>query len=305
MARTALNGPAHRVMQRLPPADGAGAAQSAPSIDMGGAGLQDPRLRYNTANSSVGAQVVGWYSGAPLIDAVPSTITTTALAALAVPVSGTAMTLVAATGAGITVSSSAIVALPSLVTIPSGSRFIDGLLSYVRFGTKDFTVFYDPTVMLSRCISIASVGNDTGAVMNLVGFDVYGYTIHETVTMGTGATVNSKKAFKGLYSATPVGTLSGSNVSIGCSDIFGLPLQAARQSMTAGFWNNLILQGTGTFVAGVTTNPATATTGDVRGTLLLGSASNNTKRLTLSVFPDPSLQSSQGMVQGLAGVTQF
>jgi len=41
---------------------------------------------------------------------------------------------------------------------------------------------------------------------------------------------------------------------------------------------------TGTFAAAVTTSPATTTTGDVRGTYLVPSASDGTKRLTLWVF---------------------
>jgi hypothetical protein len=290
----------------MPIGSGSGPPNAAPSADVGGSFLQDPRLQWNLANSSTGAQVIGWYTLAPLIDEVPATLGTTSLAAAQVPVVNTPMTLVSTTGAGITVSTSAFTALPSGNVIPSGALYIDGLLDYIRFGTTDYTCVYDPTVMISRCLAVQSVGNDSGCTMSLVGYDVYGYVIHDTITMGSGSTVNTTKAFKVLTSATVIsGTLSGSNVSIGCSDIYGMPIQCARASMIWGFWNNLIMAGAGTFTAAVTTSPATALTGDVRGTYLVGSGSNGTKRLTLHVMPDPNLMASQNMTQGVAGVTQF
>ena len=53
----------------------------------------------------------------------------------------------------------------------------------------------------------------------------------------------------------------------------------------------------------VTTNPATATTGDVRGTYALqGSASNGTRRLVMLNHPTVG---NIGTAAGLAGVPQF
>jgi len=306
MARTGLYAPAHRVAPRMPVGSGQGAPNQAPSADFAGTLLQDTRILWNTSNSGTGAQVIGWYmNGCPLIDAVPATLGTTSVAAAQVPTAGTPLTLVSTTGAGITVSAAAFLALPSLVTIPAGTLFSDGLPGYIRFGASDFTVAYDPTTMLARNVQIGSVGNDSTATFSVLGYDWYGYVMHETVTGSNAGTAAGKKAFKGITSVTPAGTLSGSNVSVGMGDTYGLPLQAARSSMMYGFWNNLIATGAGTFTAAVTTNPATATTGDVRGTYLVGSASNGTKRLTIWVAPDPSLQLSQGWPQGLTGVAQF
>jgi hypothetical protein len=125
--------------------------------------------------------------------------------------------------------------------------------------------------------------------------------------MGNAVAVTTTKAFKGLLSAVCSGTLSGSNVSIGTSDTFGLPFYAAQQSQLSGYWNNLIMYGTGTFTAGVTTVPATAATGDVCGTWIPASASDGAKRLTLFMRPwlPQMVNPTYGINQGLFGVTEF
>ena len=304
MARTSFNAPAHRISPRVFPGANQGAPNQAPSIDFGGSGIQDSRLPYNMANSVTGGQIIGWYTEAPLIDAVPSTLTTTALAAAQVPVVGTPLVLVSVSGAGVTVSSAAMTILPAMTVAPLGTRFLDGAPGYIRFGLTDYTVFYDPTTTLTRNIQIASVGNDSGATFTVSGLDFYGYPLHEAITGANAGTATGKKAFKAVLSITPTGTLSGSNVSVGQGDTFGMPIIFQRSSMISGLFNNAVINGTGTFTAGVTTT-ATATTGDVRGTWLAASASNNTKRLTVSMSPDPSLQMTLGYPAGLTGVAQF
>lgn len=304
MARTAFYGPAHRVMNRLFP----GASQSAdaaPSLDMGGSGIQDSRLPWNTANSATGAQVIGWPGNLhPVIDFVPATLGVVSIAAGQVPVAGTKLVLVSSTGAGIVVSSSALLCFPSLNTIPAGSLFVDVAMVYQRFGSANFTLFYDAATMVGRNIAIHSAGDDHLATATVVGWDCYGYVMHETITLGNNATVNGKKAFKAIASITPAGTLSGSNVNVGVGDSYGLPLYGGSTVPFFGFWNNLITTGTGTYTAGVTTT-ASATTGDVRGTFLPASASDGTKRMTLFQHPVISAMASSGINVGLFGVPQF
>lgn len=306
MARTAFWGPAHRVMQRMALGTLGGPPNAAPSLDMGGNGIQDTRLPWNSANSSSGAQVIGWMgAGHPLLDFVPSTLSTTAIAAAQVPVSGTKLTLVSATGAGITVSSSPTTLFPSMNVIPSGSLFIDGIPTYDRFGASDFTVFYSAGTMGSRAVTINSIGNDSTATVTVVGFDPYGYTVHQTLTMGNVGAVTTTKAFKGILSVTCNGTLSGSNVSVGQSDVYGMPLYVVSTSnCITGYWNNLLIVGAGTVTSGVTT-AASASTGDVRGTYLVGSASNGTKRLTVYSHPVLANMITNGLTNGLFGVPQF
>lgn len=311
MARTALNAPAHRVMQRMPP----GISQPpfiAPSFDAVGSGFQDARLPWNTGGAgSTVPQVIGWYGGGqhPLLDVVPATASTTNLAAAQVPTAGTALTLVTSSGSGVVVSSAAQVLLPALTTLPKGTCFIGAQPVYQLFGNvgtpPQMTACYDAGTMLGRSVAIHSVGDDSGGTATVVGWDIYGYLTHATLTLAAIGTVNTTKTFIAVQSVTPNGTLSGSNISVGVADIFGLPLYASAQSAIWGFWNNAIIQGAGTFVAGVTTSPATAATGDVRGTYVPASSSDGTKRLTLWQHPSLARMVAAGINVGMFGVAQF
>jgi hypothetical protein len=317
MPRTAFYAPAHRVMGRVPPGSGAAAQPSwiAPSMDAVGHGIQDARWPWNQGSNAAVPNVVGWYDPGchPVLDVVPATLGVVSLAAAQAPVAGTALTLVSATGAGITVSSSATYMLPSGNTIAAGSLFSDGVTVYRTFGltsgSNEYsnTVCYDAATMLGRAVAIRSLGDDSSATFVVAGYDIYGYPQSETITGSSGApgTANGKKPFKVVTSITPAGTLSGSNVSAGMSDIFGLPILATAQSALVGYWNNLILYNTGTFAAGVLTSPATATTGDVRGTWVPASASDGSKRLTLFQRPSLSQMITSGINIGMFGVTPY
>ena len=309
MARTALNAPAHRVMQRMP----LGIAQPpfiAPSFDAVGSGVQDARLPWNAGGgSSTVPQIVGWYDGEghPVLDLVPATASTTNIAAAAAGVVGK-MVLVSTSGSGVVVSSAAQVLLPALTTLPSGTVFIGAQPVYQSFGNvgtpPQLTMAYDAGTMLGRAVAIHSAGDDHLATATVAGWDVYGYPTTSTVTLGNIATVNTTKTFIAVASITLAGTLSGANVSAGAADIFGLPFYASAQSAIWGFWNNAIIQGAGTFVAGVTTSPATALTGDVRGTYVPASASDGTKRLTLWQHPSLARMIAAGINVGMFGVAQ-
>lgn len=313
-ARTAFYAPAHRVMGRVPPGSG-GAAQppfAAPSIDCGGSGLQDSRWIWNSGNSAASPQALGWYNPGdyPVIDVVPATATATSLAASQTPTAGVALTLVSSSGAGVVVSSSALFALPSGNTIPAGTLFVDEVPAYHFFGltsgTYEFgnTGFYDPSTMISRAVRIHSAGDDTGATWTVTGYDVYGYPLTATVAGASAGDATTLKCFKAVTSITASGTLSGSAVTAGLTDVIGLPLYAAQSSQIWGFWNNLIITGAGTFVAGVTTSPSTAALGDVRGKYTPGSASDGSKRLTLFQRPSLGAMISSGINIGLTGQLQ-
>jgi hypothetical protein len=277
-------------------------------MDFLGAGIQDPRMPWNSANSSTGAQAIGWYleGGHPVIDYVPSTLSIVSIAAAQAPTAGVALTLVSSTALGITVTATPTFVMPSLLTIPSGSLAIDGVPTYLRFGQQNYTVFYNPGTCVGRNVQVHSAGDDHLGTISIVGWDVYGYPMHETITLGNAATVQGKKAFKFIASATPAGTLSGSNIGVGQGDVYGCPIVLNAVTGLSGFWNNLIITGAGTAVAADTTSPATATTGDVRGTYLTGSASDGTKRLQLVMHPSlGAVSAANALVTGLVGVTQF
>lgn len=311
MARSALTAPAHVVAKRPALGNANSDPNLAPSMGYGGFGLQDHRLMFNTINSANGAQALGWFTfdSVPVVDQVPSTIATANIAALANAVSGTAMTLVSATGAGITVMASSFLALPSQTTVPSGTLAIDGLPGYIRFGMGDITAFHDPTKAIARAISITGVASGTGGAFAVVGFDLYGYPMHETITVGAGVnTVNGKKAWKFITSVTP-GFSDAHNYSVGTTDIYGFGMRVDQWNYADVYYGTppavLITASTGFVVADATT-PATATTGDVRGTYAAQSASDGTKKLQLFVGPTLAQSANAaGAAVGFFGVTQF
>jgi len=279
----------------------------APSLFWGGSGLFDPRMGYGQQRDGT----IGFAGGStliPVIDAVPSTLTTTAIAAAQVPVAGTAMTLVSTTGAGITVLSAALKVYPSGNTVPVGALAIDGAPGVVAFGSASVATgntkisLYDPTKALARNIQIASVGNDTGGTFLVSGYDIYGYPMSERITGANAGTATGTKAFKFVTSVVPAGTLSGSNVSVGQGDKYGFPLRVDSIGYVSIWFNNLQIasSATGTFTFADTTT-ATTTTGDVRGTYLVASASNATKRLQMFITPSIA---NLGSNTGLFGVTQ-
>jgi hypothetical protein len=306
MAATGLNSPAHRFQPRVAIGGLGGAPDQAPNIDYGGSGIQDPRLIYNTANSATGAGIIGWVQdGTTKCTAqVPSAISTTNIAAAANVVNGTPMTLVSATGAGITVvPAGGFVMMPNYGrTWAAGTLAIDGLPGYVQFGSKFITAFYDPTKGISRAVSITGSASSTGGNFLISGGDWYGYPMSQLLTVGAGAvTANTTKTFKFISSVIPQFT-DAHNYSVGTADIYGYQIAADIFADTDVYWANVI-QVVAQFTPAVTAT-ATTTTGDVRGVFAAPSASDGTKRLDIFIVPSLNRLATKPMSVGLFGVTQ-
>ena len=154
------------------------------------------------------------------------------------------------------------------------------------------------TLDVPRCVSIVSSNaGDTTQIATVTGTDTYGIPMSEAITFNGVTTVSGQKAFKTVTRVAISAALTG-NASVGSTDAFGLPIRANTRGYVLTAWDGAFVT-TGTFTAAVTTSPATTTTGDVRGTYLVPSAANGTKRLTLWVFVfDDDTQ------VGLYGVTQ-
>lgn len=235
-----------------------------PNMYFGGSGILDPRT-YSTYTPCRATGTTGLYSASPILvlaltGAVNVAANLDSIAADQVPVAGTAMTL-NGTGTGVTLNSSTVNAATGATV--TGLAAIGGVTSYVTFGANRW---YNPASLMSRTIVIDSVGDDSGATFTVRGYDIYGYPMTETITGANATTATGIKAFKYVASVTPAGTLSGSNASVGISLVTGLPLYSPNRELVVVLQNG---SGTpvaaGTYAAGVTTDPATATTGDVRG----------------------------------------
>jgi len=204
---------------------------------------------------------------------IPAAVGTANLAALAAPTSGTALTLTA--GAGITAG-----------TAPDGS------------GSRVYS--FD----VERAVSLTSTSNLSAINFLVTGYNRYGQRQTQLMAGPNNNTVNSLKAFLSILSIVPQGT-SASTVSAGSSDVFGLPFALPDITyITSVKWAATLANNAGTAVAADTTSPATASTGDPRGTYTpAGAASNGSNRLVLGQYLDATQCGSSATVLAAYGVT--
>ncbi len=164
-----------------------------------------------------------------------------------------------------------------------------------------------------RAISVTTSADMSLVTVTIRGFDVYGNAMTVAKVLPASATTaNTLKAFKSVLSVTADVTDGTNNVSIGTSDVLGLPFAVPDAGyITSVKWKNVLAQDAGTFVAAVQTIPSTSLLGDVRGTYTPSDAPDGAKRLVVAMH----LQASQcgsgaqvftttGPVVGAIGVAQ-
>lgn len=279
---------------------------SGPSSFFSGFTLFDPRYAYkggagteNSALMSIGAGLNGGYIE---LDQAPSAITSQNIAAAAAVTSGTNMTLVSSTGAGITVLSSALTIPQTGNVVPSGKLAIDLAPGLVYFGAYKSTAVADPTKNVARAVSILVQSGGIGGTMLIQGSDLYGFPQTEKITVAsspTGTTsTNGKKAFKFISAATPQFS-DAKSYSIGTSDIYGFPLRSDSFAYTDISWAGTPVVSSAGYVAAIS-SAATNTTGDVRGTYAVQSASDGTKALQIFQYVSVANVST---IAGLFGAT--
>ncbi len=130
------------------------------------------------------------------------------------------------------------------------STFAAAIAAYTLLGVNDYP----------RNIVAAWTGT---AVLTITGTDEYDNVIVESSASGTSLT--GKKAFKTITNITTSGDITG--LTVGTGDVLGIPYFLTHESDVLGFYADTTEEKLASvFVAGVTT-VATATTGDVRGTV--------------------------------------
>jgi hypothetical protein len=140
----------------------------------------------------------------------------------------------------------------------------------------------------------------------VIGYDVWGEKMAETYTItatGTSKTVTGKKAFAYILSIsiTSAGNATTNTLTLGSGNVLGLPyaLQSTDdliQLMTAGVSD----LANATIVAADATSPATATTGDTRGSIVSTTVPDGTKTYVAWVYVGKA-----NTATGLSGVAQF
>lgn len=175
-------------------------------------------------------------------------------------------------------------------------------------GTAVLTVALDGTLAsggavtldVPRTISIdTNSAGDTTQKATVTGTDVYGEPLVELIAFNGTTAVVGVKAFKTITSVILSAVLTD-ECDIGTTDALGLPFVLSDKSNLLSTWFAGVDEATlPTIVLGVTTDPATNVTGDVRGTIDVNSTLDGTKQIYLYMVVDSSTKVL------LAGVDQF
>jgi hypothetical protein len=134
------------------------------------------------------------------------------------------------------------------------------------------------------------------------GFDEYKQPLSELVTIaaaGTSSAYSGKKAFKYIKSITFTASadMQANTINVGHGDVLGLPYKIAAVADVFQVYRNDVKDTSATITAGVTTTAST-TTGDTRGTVATGIATDTTSVIVWAAINDPNT------VTGLRGATQ-
>lgn len=205
---------------------------------------------------------------APLLTNVASVNTTTNVITLVSNALPLATNAAAAIGAGNIWQPSEAIYLP-------GQGVPTAHLPYLAAGPS---LLLDPRQALARGVRIVGASGGAGGTFTVRGWDVYWQPMTQTVTVAAGASTGwSTKCFKALASVTPNFT-DAHNYTVGTSDVFGLNYREGVFDDLSGLtvWAGTTMPSSTGFTAFDATSPATATTGDVRGTVQTGSGGGGT-----------------------------
>jgi hypothetical protein len=150
-----------------------------------------------------------------------------------------------------------------------------------------------------RILQIVASGAATGTVI-VDGYDYLGQPMSENLTLNGATPVIGLKAFYTIRQVTTP-LVAATTMNLGTGAKLGLPYKAGR-TISEEF-AQVVVATVGVLTAPVLTNPATATTGDPRGTLTPNSTLNGTSVLTetLEFYGDVDATNTGG----LHGVPHF
>ncbi len=187
----------------------------------------------------------------------------------------------------------------------SGAAFALAAGAGVTVNTRpDGTVEY--VLDVPRSVTITAAGANS-ATYRVEGFDQFGQFMTSNVAAPSTSTVTTTKAFKSVVRVVNINATAGTNgLTIGTSDRLGLPVRVTDPAYILNVkWDATLAANAGTFVAAVTTDPATSATGDVRGTYTpSGNAANGARRLVMAIAVPAIGCGPQATRVGAFGVAQ-
>lgn len=313
MAKTAFSGPLivfgnEATPPGTTPRGGQLNPDAGPSMFYAGTSILDPRPAYTfyPGQSPDSPTVLGWASGDIVaLDWLPLASATANVAPLQVTTTATAMTLTTSlVVADITPSDP----LRNAVTGANVTALrIGPRPAGISAGWSSYADLWNPATVTSRIVTVTAGATASSGTVLVSGYDIYGYPQTETIAApGANATVNGKKTWKWISSVVPSAGTATPGISIGTGDIFGFPIKVDSYPYVAVWWNGA-LAATGVVTPADATSPATAATGDVRGTFGLASpTSSGAIRMTVFItLPIASVatQTNTAQILGMFGVT--
>lgn len=169
--------------------------------------------------------------------------------------------------APLTASATGILSATSIASASNTSTFVAA-----------FTNSEAQMMKFGRCLQYVASGAST-ATVTVTGFDYLGQPMVEVVTLNGTTAVNGTKAFRRVSNIA--WSASAANLSVGWRDCFGLPY--ASQGDSVDYLDGVRAGTLGTFVVRVATQ--TTTSGDPRGTMVPNTATNGTRRYSLTYEP--------------------
>jgi len=238
-----------------------------------------------------------------------------------------------ATAAASTLSGVAITGTGGQISYTSQTGLVSGqylTISGTYGGTGSITGYTNPTTYILTAVTattatltttagaavVTTAGTPTGLtytlgvapqVATISGYDYYGQAMTQAITTSSSVStaVNTTKAFYQVSSISIAGA-TGTALTVGTTDVLGMPVRVIDGSyiVNAGYNNAVGFDSPTAFVKADMTNPATSSTGDVRGTYNPSSAPDGTKRLVVAIAVPAIGSGPNSTRQGSLGVTQ-
>ena len=155
-----------------------------------------------------------------------------------------------------------------------------------------------------RTVAVYSAADHSAQTLTISGYDRYGQAMSQTITCPNTTTVQTTKTFKSIKSVVSSGAIASACV-VGLGTGIGLPYRLTDLGYIQTVWYNqttIVVSSSLVKVADVT-SPATVSTTDVRGYIIVG-ATDAAKRLVVN-YSLPALACGPNATRiGAVGVTQ-
>ena len=155
-----------------------------------------------------------------------------------------------------------------------------------------------------RTVAVYSAADLSTKTLTIAGYDRYGAPMSQTITAPNATTVQTTKCFKSIKSITSSGAIASALV-VGVGTGIGLPWRLTDLGyMASCMYNQTAIAITSTLVkVADTTDPATVSTTDVRGYVIVG-ATDGSKRLVVNYFLPGLAAGPNATRAGAVGVVQ-